>query len=146
MRYWSYMKYAGLAVTVAGQGRNMPSKVEQVADRLRSMAAEVAPGEQVSSVEALMDELGVSIGTVVRGVDRAISSGVPIDRRRGSEGGYFLKDGRSDVTLADANVPVEETAEGRRAVIDDVVLTVSADQQVIVVVPAGRSITVKAAA
>jgi hypothetical protein len=48
--------------------------------------------------------------------------------------------------VAGGNVPVEETTEGRRAVIDDVVLTVGADQQVIVVVPAGRSIIVKAAA
>ncbi len=47
--------------------------------------------------------------------------------------------------VADGNVPVEETTEGRRAVID-VVLTVGADQQVIVVVPPGRSIIVKAAA
>jgi hypothetical protein len=48
--------------------------------------------------------------------------------------------------VADGNVPVEETTEGRRAVIDDVVLTVGADHQVIVVVPPGRSIIVKAAA
>lgn len=48
--------------------------------------------------------------------------------------------------VAGGNVPVEETTDGRRAVIDDVVLTVGADQQVIVVVPAGRSIIVKAAA
>lgn len=48
--------------------------------------------------------------------------------------------------VAGGNVPVEETTEGRRAVIDDVVLTVGADQQVIVVVPPGRSIIVRAAA
>lgn len=48
--------------------------------------------------------------------------------------------------VADGNVPVEKTPEGRRAVIDGVVLTVGAGQQVIVVVPPGRSIIVKAAA
>lgn len=46
--------------------------------------------------------------------------------------------------VASGNVPVEETAEGSRAVIDDVVLTVGADQQITVVIPAGRSVTVKA--
>jgi DNA-binding transcriptional MocR family regulator len=124
----------------------MPSKVEQVADLLRSKAKApgVAPGDQVSSVRALMDELGVSIGTVIRGADLAISRGVPLDRRRGSEGGYFLEDDPADITAADANVPVEETAEGRRAVIDDVVLTIGADQEVTVVIPPGRSVTVKA--
>lgn len=91
-----------------------------------------------------MGDLGVSIGTVIRGVDLAISRGVPLERRRGSEGGYFLVDGPVDITVADANVPVEKTAEGRRAVIDDVVLTVSADQKVTVVIPPGRSVTVKA--
>lgn len=123
----------------------MPSKVEQVADLLRSkaQAANVAPGDQLSSVEALMDELGVSIGTAIRGVDLAISRGVPIDRRRGSEGGYFLGDGPTVITVTGSDVPAEETAEGRRAVIDDVVLTVSADQEVTVVIPPGRSVTVK---
>lgn len=121
----------------------MPSKAEQVADRLVSKAAEVAPGEQVSSVEALMDELGVSIGTVIRGVDLAISRGIPLERRRGSEGGYFLADGPIDIMVADSNVPIEETAEGRQAVIDDVVLAVSADRQITVVIPPGRSVTVK---
>jgi DNA-binding transcriptional MocR family regulator len=133
-----------LLVTGTQQRRSMPSKMEQVADRLGSKAGEAAPGEQVSSVEALMDELGVSIGTVIRGVDLAISRGVPLERRRGSEGGYFLEDGPIDITVADANVPVEEIGEARRAVIDDVVLTVSADQQITVVIPPGRSVSVKA--
>ncbi|MGW5721884.1 hypothetical protein ACWEVP_37320 [Amycolatopsis sp. NPDC003865] len=50
------------------------------------------------------------------------------------------------VVVAGGDVPVEENAEGRRAVIDDVVLTVGADQQVVVVVPPGRSITVRTTA
>jgi len=67
----------------------MPSKTEQVADVLEREAGRLSPGERVSSVEALIDRLGVSIGTVIRGVDLAISRGVPLDRLRGPEGGYF---------------------------------------------------------
>lgn len=67
----------------------MPSKTERVADVLERETARKAPGEQVSSVEGLMGDLGVSIGTVIRGVDLAISRGVPLDRLRGPDGGYF---------------------------------------------------------
>lgn len=67
----------------------MRSKTEQVADLLDRETSKVAPGERVRSVEGLQDELGVAIGTVIAGVDLAVHRGVPIERRRGPDGGYF---------------------------------------------------------
>lgn len=55
----------------------MPSKKEQVADALERETDRVSAGEQVSSVDALMNRLGVSIGAAIRGVDLVISRGVP---------------------------------------------------------------------
>lgn len=67
----------------------MASKADQVADVLEREAAKMAPGARLRSVQLLMDELGVSIGTVIAGVDEAIRRGVPLERRRGPDGGYF---------------------------------------------------------
>jgi hypothetical protein len=85
----------------------MPSKTEQVADLLARETARVAPGEQVSSVDAVMNELGVAIGTVIRGVDLAISNGVPLDRLRGPDGGYF----RSPEPAGNDGAPQEKDSE-----------------------------------
>jgi DNA-binding transcriptional MocR family regulator len=74
----------------------MPSKTEQVAKVLERETHKVPPGQQVSSVQALMDRLGVSIGTVIRGVDLATSRGVPLDRLRGPDGGYFRSSAPAD--------------------------------------------------
>lgn len=63
----------------------------------------------------------------------------------GTQGDAWPARTEDTAVVAGGNVPVEETAKGRRAVIDDVVLTVGGDQQVTVVVPPGRSVLVRAA-
>lgn len=71
----------------------MTSKLGQVADVLEHEAGLTTPGTRLRSVQLLMDELGVGIGTVIAGVDEAVRRGVPIERRRGPDGGYFRANG-----------------------------------------------------
>ena len=47
--------------------------------------------------------------------------------------------------VAGGDVPVEDTPEGRRAVVDDITFIVGADRNATVIIPSGRSVTVQAA-
>jgi len=67
------------------------TKVEQLVDVLKDLLKAGTPGQKLASVEELQDSIpgGAGIGTVIRAVQQAQATGLPIVAVRGQEGGYF---------------------------------------------------------
>jgi DNA-binding FadR family transcriptional regulator len=81
-----------------------------VAEQLRSLAAEVGPGERLGTKEDLRTLWGVSVGTFNEALRMAQSRGV-VTVRRGPGGGLFASTPSAVIRLGNAVLSLDQNAE-----------------------------------